>query len=417
MKYAVIGSGMSGLAISNILKDHNHEVIVFEAESRSGGLIKCDIVEGSLFHRTGGHVFNTKRQDVFEWFWKHFDRHREFIKTERNASVSMENGQMIPYPIENHIYLFEGEVLKSFVNDLLHIAKSDEQNPSNFEEFLRGRFGDTLYNIYFQPYNYKIWRRDLTKIPLLWLEGKLPMPTIEDMIFNNIAHVKENSFVHSSFFYPQTGGSQFLADRLSQGLNIKYNTKIERIENDNKYWIVDGYKVDKVIFCGNIKQLQLLLGNFTDLSKHQKGIDDLEFHGTTSVFCEIDSNPYSWIYMPSKEYEAHRIICTGNFVKSNNAIDKMTATIEFTDYISRKDILLNLKKIHYNPMYLTHHYAKYTYPIQNATTRRIVNEIKSIVEKQGIYLLGRFAEWEYYNMDASIGAALDLYKNKLREIR
>jgi UDP-galactopyranose mutase len=27
-----------------------------------------------------------------------------------------------------------------------------------------------------------------------------------------------------------------------------------------------------------------------------------------------------------------------------------------------------------------------------------------------MYLLGRFAEWEYYNMDAAVGAAIDLEK-------
>jgi UDP-galactopyranose mutase len=30
------------------------------------------------------------------------------------------------------------------------------------------------------------------------------------------------------------------------------------------------------------------------------------------------------------------------------------------------------------------------------------------MEPEGLYLLGRFAEWEYYNMDAAIGASIDL---------
>jgi UDP-galactopyranose mutase len=35
--------------------------------------------------------------------------------------------------------------------------------------------------------------------------------------------------------------------------------------------------------------------------------------------------------------------------------------------------------------------------------------LKDVIAKDDIYLLGRFAEWEYYNMDA-IGAAIDLSK-------
>ena len=81
MKYAIIGAGMSGLSIANILKDHGNDVVVFEKESRPGGMIKCDRVNGNLFHRTGGHVFNTKRKDVMAWFWNHFNRDEEFSKT------------------------------------------------------------------------------------------------------------------------------------------------------------------------------------------------------------------------------------------------------------------------------------------------------------------------------------------------
>lgn len=125
MKFAIIGAGMSGLAIANILQDNGNEVTVYEKDSRPGGMIKCDRVEGSLFHRTGGHVFNTKRQDVMDWFWKHFDKEKEFTKAERHSSVVMEGvNDNVPYPIENHMYNFAEDIQKSFINDLLNIAKT-----------------------------------------------------------------------------------------------------------------------------------------------------------------------------------------------------------------------------------------------------------------------------------------------------
>lgn len=413
MKYAIIGAGMSGLSIANILKDHGNDVVVFEKESRPGGMIKCDRVNGNLFHRTGGHVFNTKRKDVMAWFWNHFNRDEEFSKTLRNSSVVMDGMSNIPYPIENHMYLFPDDIQKAFIGDLLNIVANKVKQPSNFEEFLRGRFGETLFRLYFQPYNYKVWRRDLTKVPLSWLAGKLPMPTVDDMIYNNMNHVEERAFVHSSFYYPKNGGSQFLADRLAKDLLIKYNSNVEEIVKDNSVWNVCGEKFDRVIFCGNVKYLPLMLEGQIDLSIFSSAIKDLESHGTTAVFCELDKNPYSWMYMPSRKHESHRIICTGNFAATNNVKGKMTGTIEFTDYISKEDILKNLNEIPYHPVYLTHHYEKYTYPIQKDDTRCLIKQLKDTLEPNGIYLLGRFAEWEYYNMDVAIGAALDLYNSKL----
>jgi len=155
----------------------------------------------------------------------------------------------------------------------------------------------------------------------------------------------------------------------------------------------------------------VIILNLQDYHKH---IDELEYHGTTSVLCEIDKNPYSWIYLPIPDYQSHRIICTGNFANSNNANDITSATIEFTDYISQEDIIFNLKKIPYNPKYIEHRFTEYTYPIQNVKTRRLIDDLKSILEPNEIYLLGRFAEWEYYNIDAAMGAAIDLSHKLLK---
>ena len=85
----------------------------------------------------------------------------------------------------------------------------------------------------------------------------------------------------------------------------------------------------------------------------------------------------------------------------------MTATIEFTDEISKENILRNLTKIPLHPIYLDHTYNKYTYPIQNASTRSMIQDLKKELEPFGLYFTGRFADWEYYNMDAAIAAAID----------
>lgn len=285
-----------------------------------------------------------------------------------------------------------------------------KQEPKNFEEFLKGRFGNTLYKLYFKPYNEKVWRRDLTQVPLTWLEGKLPMPTVEEIIFNNMNHVEEKAFVHSTFFYEKEGGSQLIANRLSEGLNIKFNADITTVEYKNKKWKVCGEEFDKVVFCGNVKQIpNMLIG--VDITKYASQIEKLESHGTTAVFCEIDANPYSCIYQPSKEHESHRIICTGNFSPTNNAVGKMTASIEFTDFISKEDILDNLPRIPLNPHYITHNYSKYTYPIQDANTRSMIKSMKDDLMRFNFFMTGRFADWEYYNMDVAIAAAMNTVKN------
>ncbi|MBO5703731.1 MAG: FAD-dependent oxidoreductase [Bacteroidaceae bacterium] len=405
-RIAIIGGGVSGLSAARILSAQ-HDVTVFEADACPGGMIKCDIVEGNLFHRTGGHVFNTKRADVAEWFWSRFNRDTEFTKALRQSVISLDGALEVPYPIENNVYRLPAEVQQSCISDFLRMAREGYGAPENFAEFLRFRFGDTLYKLYFEPYNNKVWRRDLRQIPLSWLDGKLPMPTVEEIIAANFSRAEERQFVHSSFFYPLKGGSQFIAERLAEGLNICYNSRVERIERTAEGWFVEGQMFDAVIFCGNLKQIPSLIAG-VPMDAYAEGIAALEAHGTTAVFCEIEKNPHSWIYLPDVRHESYRIICTGNFSATNNAPERFTATIEFTDSITREEIEDNLKRIPYNPRYLAHHYEPYTYPVQAAGTRSLVAHVKQHLEAEKCYLLGRFAEWEYYNMDVAIGAALDL---------
>lgn len=412
-RIAVIGAGVSGMTIARLLKD-KADITLYESESRPGGLIKCERVKGSLFHTCGGHVFNTKRQDVLTFFWSLFDREREFVKADRNSTVMFDETFAVPYPIENHAYCFDDDTLGKIINDVLNITL-EKEHPVNFEQFLRKQFGNTIYNLYFKPYNTKIWRRDLSSVPLSWLEGKLPMPTPDEIIFNNIRKVEEKKFVHATFWYEKLGGSQFIADRLAEGLDIRYSTPVNRISLSNGGLQIDGEVYDKIIFCGNIRQLPDILSDFP--TQYAQKVKGLESHGTTSVFCEIDSNPYSWIYLPNTDYEAHRIICTGNFTSSNNAPGKMTATVEFTDYISEDEIKNQLKAIPLSPKYITHKYNPCAYPIQDSSTRALIKDIKAALAPFGVYLTGRFADWEYYNMDVAMGAAIDLVNNLTGKIQ
>ncbi len=402
--FAIIGAGISGLSTARMLKAKGHHVTVLEKESTPGGLVRCERINGILYHCVGGHVFNSRNKEVLDWFWQQCNKD-DFQLATRYAVVSLADGTRVDYPIENHLYQMPAEMRDAVLNDLLQIVSEGYPRDNNFDDFLRHRFGKTLYNEYFAPYNRKIWRRPLTDVPLSWLQGKLPMPTVKEILAANIGQVKEMQMVHSTFHYPKNNGSQHVADTLAAGLDVRFNSPVSKLQKSGEKWNVHGEAFDNIIFCGNIRQLpDLLEGSGIELP----AVDRMEYHGTTSVLCEVDKNPYSWIYMPSETHESHRIICTGNFAESNSPENMSTATIEFSEEMNREQIEEQLQRIPFSPRYIAHRYTPCTYPVQNGETRSIINAAKASLEPQGIYLLGRFAEWEYYNMDAAMEAGLKL---------
>lgn len=408
MKIAVIGAGISGLTVASLAIERGEEVVVYESDSRPGGLVKCDVIDHVLFHRTGGHVFNSKRADVLEWFWKHFNKETDFQQAVRHASVSLPNGCMVDYPIENHLFQMPADMRKHAISDLLEIQQKGYQESRNFADFLLNRFGKTLYHEYFAPYNRKIWGRDLSNIPLEWLEGKLPMPTVLEIMEANIGRESETKMVHSSFWYPKHGGSQFLADTLAAEIDIRCNNCVQRIEYSGGKWFINGESFERVFYTGNARMLPSLVGGDICLGSLREEVEQLEYHGTTAVLCEIDKTPYSWIYMPAPNHESHRIICTGNFSPYNDSSRRSTATIEFSRKMSRDEIEAQLAEIPFHPTYIAHHWESCTYPVQLGNTEQIIRALKAQLHPHSFYLIGRFAEWQYYNQDAAIGAAMDL---------
>ena len=408
---AVIGSGVSGLSAARMLQALGN-VTVFEAADKAGGLVKCDRVNDNLFHKVGGHVFNSRRKDVLDWFWGQFDRDNEFLKARRNAKILM-GGNVIGYPLENYLFQLPSETVSSILNDMLALKdtnKRPEEYP-NFEEFLRGNFGNTLYELYFRPYNTKIWNTDLSAVPLEWLEGKLPMPNLKQMLMSNIVREEEGDMVHATFFYARENGSQFIVDRLAQGLNIRLSTPVTTIEETENGLLLNGTDTfDTVVFCGDVRKLGSYYTNASETLKADlEAVQNLRSNGTSNLFCECDPTDVSWLYLPGPEIQAHRIIYTGTFSPTNNrGSERLTCVVEFSGKHSYEFMVEQVKVLPGNLKPISFNYEPNSYVVQDPQTRSRIKAIKAETAEKGLYLLGRFAEWEYYNMDKAIEAAMEV---------
>ena len=317
---------------------------------------------------------------------------------------------LIGYPLENHIYQLGSENIHRIICELLQNSEKSDSAPRSLGEFIDCNFGKTMNDLYFSPYNKKIWQRDAHSIPLSWLQGKLPMPKIEEILCNNILRQKESEMVHGAFYYPKVGGSQFLADRLAEGVDIRYDCNIGRISKRSSRWIINSaYECDYLVYTGNVRNLPQVIDIEGVPGKLKDDLEALEYHGTTTVLCETPKNPYSWVYLPNQEYPAHRMIMTGNFSPTNtDGNTTSSATLEFTNRVSDLEISDTLAKLSFPLKVIAQKYTECTYPVQRQGTRNLILQIKQLLRPHGGFLLGRFAEWEYYNMDAAIGAALDL---------
>lgn len=143
MKYAVIGAGVSGLSMAGMLLKKGHEVVVYERGSRPGGLIKCTEVQGNLYHRVGGHVFNSRRQEVLDWFWSRFDRERDFVSARRRASFPWRAGMWWIIPLRTTSTSFPRPSVPPSSMSCWNFTGILPRSPRSLGEFFLNRFGKT----------------------------------------------------------------------------------------------------------------------------------------------------------------------------------------------------------------------------------------------------------------------------------
>ena len=81
----------------------------------------------------------------------------KFNKIQRNAKIDFK-GNLISYPIEyamKEIAKFDDELALKFTKDFFAAA---DKNSDNLAEWFRQKFGTSLAEEYFIPYNKKIWQ-------------------------------------------------------------------------------------------------------------------------------------------------------------------------------------------------------------------------------------------------------------------
>jgi UDP-galactopyranose mutase len=84
----------------------------------------------------------------------------------------------------------------------------------------------------------------------------------------------------------------------------------------------------------------------------------------------------------------------------------MTCVVEFSGNHDRAFMEEQVKSLPGNLTPLAHNQEPNSYVVQQPDTRQRVKALQDYLEPDSFYLAGRFAEWEYHNMDKAIEASM-----------
>jgi len=190
-----------------------------------------------LFEKGGGH-----------WIWG-LDKSRiartllcnygTFKRYKRRSSVYLVDFDVfIPYPIQYNIRYLPKEVRDNALQDLIQARSTtiNDEKEESFGDLLQRSFGETLFKIFFEPYNYMYTDGLLYEVkPPRFMK----IPSDLKMIIrgsqagcNNIGY-NSNIGYNPEFFYP-VEGLGYIMWKLCENQNCKLNHNVTSIDLESK---------------------------------------------------------------------------------------------------------------------------------------------------------------------------------------
>ena len=402
MNICIIGAGISGLAIGKLLKS-DHKITIYEKESNIGGIARIKDVNNIAYHLVGGHCFNSKNKEVMDFVFNEVLPIENWHLVKREAKINIDN-HLISYPIEysiRQIAEFDKDLAFNMTKDFL---SSSDINADNLEDWFKVKFGDTLANKYFIPYNKKIWQMDLSEMSPLWIDGKLPLPNKQEF-FEALIGDKNDTMPHSTFYYPNDNNKNTFIEALAIGLNIVKDFKVESIEKIENKWVINNeFEYDLVINTMPLNLLPFVLKSVPSNVKEEA--NKLKYNKVTNMLWKTKNVDHTWTYYPSEDTIFHRHIHIGNFFnqKADYTITESMGEHSYEEMVNHGNAFeYLLEPIDYNV-------SDYAYVVYDQNYNIATKVIKDYMCSINLHTIGRFGEWEYYNMDVCIESAFKLAK-------
>lgn len=416
------------MSVGNFLK---HDFEILEKNRECGGLCRSLKEKGFTFDYGGGHIIFSRDEKILKLMLDILGKNS--LKRKRNTKIFYKGG-FVKYPFENGLSELplndNRECLYEFLKTWLEKERDGSPEPKNFQEWMYWTFGRGITEKYLLPYNHKIWNFEPSLMAVDWVKGRVPQPPPDDIVKSSLG-IPTEGYTHQLFFYyPRRGGIQALVDGLESRVNKKITRGfgVKKLKKEGKRWVVSDGKEEKifdlVISTIPITELPDVYPETPDEIK--RAARSLKYNSLITVLLGYDvpkMNDIHWLYIPREEDGMfNRVNFTFNHSPLVVPPGKSSAIVEITcrpgDAIwkssDRKLIEHVVERLDKNKMapaskviFSNVMRTEYAYVINDMEYSKNVEKCRDYFTKEGIVLCGRFSEFSYLNMDATMKSAIE----------
>lgn len=364
----VAGAGLWGCTIARVLAEANFRVLVLEERKNLGGNCRTEEIDGIEVHTYGSHIFHTHLPEV----WRFVNRFADFNGYQHKV-LACHEGKTYFLPLGLAlINSFYGRNLRPYeVEDFIRQESAGCQEPRNFEEQAISFIGKPLYDAFIRNYTMKQWGTDPRNLDAAIIK-RLPVRASYDInyfpdLWQGIPTSGYNALFKALIDHPLIElrcGVDYLSERVSLPRSIPtfYSGPIDRFF---------GFKFGAL--------------PWRSLRFERENLDVADFQGS-SVVNYVDADVSYTRVHEFKHFHPER--------KDVMALPKTIVCREYPQTWRQGD----------EPYY----------PVNNPESAALLARYQEDAAKiPNLVIGGRLGEYKYYDMDQSIGRALEVAKTWL----
>ena len=366
--YLVVGSGLYGAVFAHEAKKTGKTVLVVDKRSNIAGNIYTENMEGINVHVYGAHIFHTNNTKV----WKYITQFAEFNRF-TNSPVANYKGELYSLPF--NMYTFNK--MWGVVTPEEALAKIEEQRkeivgePQNLEEQAISLIGRDIFEKLVKGYTEKQWGRDCKDLPAFIIK-RLPVRLTFD-----------NNYFNALYQGIPMGGYTKLIENLLEGIEVRLN--IDYLEQKEELDTL----AEKGVYTGPIDAYfgyKLGTLEYRSVRFETELLDMPNFQGNAAVNYTDRETPWTRII-------EHKWFEFGKDAEGND-LPKTVISREYSSEWKPGD----------EPYY----------PVNDAKNSALYAQYKALADQEEKVIFGgRLGEYKYYDMDATIAAALDMAEKQL----
>lgn len=425
MRTAIIGAGASGLSLALLLDGGK---VVYESDEEVGGHCRSRTVDGWTFDR-GPHIMFSRNAPVLDFMVRSLGTN---VHRSRRKNVVCVSDRFVKYPIENDLASLPDELRnRCLLEFLFNDAKELAGAPSNLEDWFIGNFGAALTDLYFKPYNEKLWKVPLAELSMSWAD-RIPSPPPIDVVKGALG-IQTEGYVHQLYFhYPRRGGYGAIPkawSHLLPGDVVRLRTPVLRLDPQpngvDVVTTVGTERFDRVVCTAPMDNLVQMVSSTPErvraaiarLQVNAIGVITLGFRGE-------DRHQHTALYMADPEYLPNRASAPSVFSPLNAPPGCFSIQSEITcgpgctqlnvpndtliEHVYKGLLRYGIVSGGQPMVFADVQRFERAYVVYTIGYEREVETVRDWAESLGIYIHGRFGAFNYLNVDGCVEHSIEL---------